>query len=176
MSVDEYKPYREKEFSNSDDEPFGITLKGKTKGFVSEHQAMREIMIKGKSLRVQRKSIKFLDVDRSSRMVNAIIEVSDANKERGQVEMKVYIPSKIKVKTLTKELRKLTGYDFLHVKILKDILSILLDGFINGKSLDDIIDNGRRNLFNRPLLAMKEEIYLQGWVAFFEATIWSSLG
>ena len=110
--AEEYKPYREKVFSNSDDEPFGITLKGKTKGFHSAHESLRETMIKGKSLKIGKKSIKFLDVDRTSRMVNAVIEVNDANKEKGHVEIKVYIPSRIKVKTLTIELRKLSGYDF----------------------------------------------------------------
>ena len=91
--ISEYKPYREKVFSNSDDLPFGLTLKGKARSFVLAHETLRNVIIKGKSLKIGNSSIKFVDVDRNSKLINAVAEVSDVDNGKGHAEMKVYIPS-----------------------------------------------------------------------------------
>ena len=130
-------------FSNSDDLPFGLTLKGKARSFVLAHETLRNVIIKGKSLKIGNSSIKFVDVDRNSKLINAVAEVSDVDNGKGHAEMKVYIPSHKKGKTVTIEIRKMSGYEFVHAEVLKRFLVKLLDGFIEGKDLNQLIDNGR---------------------------------
>ena len=107
----EFKPYKVKIFSNSDDKPFGLTIKGKAKSFVSAHESLRKVLIKGKSLKILQREVKFADVDQTGRVLNTVVEVFDnVNNDRGHVEMKVYIPGHKKGKAVTIELRKLSVF------------------------------------------------------------------
>ena len=42
-------------------------------------------------------------------------------------------------------MRKISGYEFSHVQLLKNIIIRILDGLIAGDDLDQVILNGRNN-------------------------------
>ena len=42
------KVYKEKPYLNSSKEPFGITIKGRSKEYVAAHENIRGLLIKGK--------------------------------------------------------------------------------------------------------------------------------
>ena len=46
--VVEYRVYKEKPYMNSDRDPFGITINGKTKEYLHAHDSIKGIIKKGK--------------------------------------------------------------------------------------------------------------------------------
>ena len=72
-----------------------------------------------------------LDVKSLPVMKVAIVEVSKSDKSRGNVELKVYKPSVKKNKGASLEMRKLSGYDFEHVRVLRETIEHYLDDYIN---------------------------------------------
>ena len=72
-----------------------------------------------------------LDVKSLPVMKVAIVEVSKSDKSRVNVELKVYKPSVKKNKGASLEMRKLSGYDFEHVRVLRETIEHYLDDYIN---------------------------------------------
>ena len=103
--VVEYKVYKEKPYLNSDREPFGVTLNGKTKEYIHAHETVKELIKKGKKYSVEEGIWKIMDDTYNKAMVNAVIEVSSAGGVKGNVELKVYNPSNNKKKGATIELQ-----------------------------------------------------------------------
>ena len=84
--VVEYKVYKEKPYLNSDREPFGVTLNGKTKEYILAHGAIKELMKKGKIYPVRKGYLKVLDVTHNKAMLNAILEVSVDEEGKGTLK------------------------------------------------------------------------------------------
>ena len=97
----EYKVYKEKPYLNSDREPFGLTLNGKTKEYVNAHENLKSMIKKGKQIKVEAGSMKILDVTNNNAMVIAIVEVTVNGAVKGNVELKVYNTSLNKKKGAT---------------------------------------------------------------------------
>ena len=50
-SNEAYKVYKEKTYFNSNKDPFGITLNGRTKAYIKAHEKVKDILsIRGKQL------------------------------------------------------------------------------------------------------------------------------
>ena len=139
--VVEYKAYKEKPYLNSSREPFGLTINGKTKEYLLAHETLKGLLKKGKQYIVEEGKMKILDVTTNKAMTNAIVEVSIEGGVKGNVEVKVHNKGK---KGATIELRKMSDFEYTQVELLKSIISILLDGFIAGDDIDQIIKNSRR--------------------------------
>ena len=135
----EYKVYKEKPYLNSAREPFGLTINGKTKEYLTAHETIKSLMKKGKTYLLEKGKIKILDVTISKAMHNAIIEVDVVGRTKGNVELKVHAPSRKKGATL--EMRKVSSFEYDHVVLLKNIIKSLLDGFINGGTIPEVMKN-----------------------------------
>ena len=111
--VVEYKVYKEKPYLNSDREPFGLTINGKSKEYIHAHEGLKNMIKKGKQYTIDDGTIKVLDVTNNKAMLNAILETSVNGGSKGNAEIKVYNPSLNK-----KKLRKMSGFDYSQVEIL----------------------------------------------------------
>ena len=96
----EYKVYKEKPYLNSDRDPFGVTINGKTKEYMLAHEKVKNLVKKGKQYDVAGMKMKILDVTQKKAMVIGIVEVKSNTVNKGNVEMKVYNPSVAKRKEL----------------------------------------------------------------------------
>ena len=143
-----YKVYKEEPYFNSAKEPFGITLKGKTKEYLLAHQALKQILVKRKKIGGEVKMMKFVEVTKGTAMVNAIIEVTDNGEVKGNAELKVHNPS-LKKKGATLELRKMSGFDYECVLILKAMITNILDGVIAGRDITEVLKELSRNSQNQ---------------------------
>ena len=141
--VVEYKVYREKEYTNSDKEPFGLTIKGKAKDFYTAHRKIRDLVIKNKQYTVADCKIKVLDVVKHKAMDDCTIEVS-GDGSKGNAELKIYNQNPEKKKAATLELRKKPGFDYDVVQKLKKVINIILDGFIAGDEIEDILSKSTK--------------------------------
>ena len=126
---------------NSDRDPFGITINGKTKEYLHAHDSIKGIIKKGKQFSVMENKVKILHVTLFKAMVNAIVEVTTKGDGKGNVELKVYNPSNNKKKGATIEMRKMSGYEYDHVLVLKNIVTILLDGLILGNDINQVMSD-----------------------------------
>ena len=127
--VEVLKPYKEKQYFNSNKEPFGITLNGKSRGYIAAHDKVKALMIKKKNIVSDVGRFKVLDTSRPPGFINATVEVENGD-DKGNVDIKVYNPSLNKKKGATIEIRKLSDFDFKHVEILRDIITSLLDKYL----------------------------------------------
>ena len=107
----EYKVYKLNTYVNSDKNPFGLTLKGRTKEYILAHETFQHLIVKRKKYFVGKGFFKVVDPNQRPAMVDAILEVSEDGIEKGNVEIKVYNPSNNKKKGATIELRKMSGHD-----------------------------------------------------------------
>ena len=137
-SQDEYKGYKEESYYNSNKEPFGITLKGKTKAFITAHANVKKMLKKQSAYQIKKNEIRVVDVTNNMGLFVAIVEVVGPNEEKGNVEIKVHAPGK---KGATIELRKMSGFEYHYVELLKSIMTVFIDGFIAGDDIKDIINN-----------------------------------
>ena len=141
----EYKVYKEKPYLNSDKDPFGITLNGKTKEYVVAHEGLKSLIVKGKQYNVAEGTMKMLDVTHKKAMVIAIVEVSSkGGSNKGNAELKVHNPSVNKKKGATIELRKISGFEYDHVDKLKCIITTILDGIIAGENIDQVVKTSKK--------------------------------
>ena len=100
-SVSVLKAYKEKPYLNSNKEPFGLTLKGKSKEYINAHVGAKALLIKGKE--IVRGRIKILDTTHNRAMVNTIVEIKSKEGVKGKAEMKAYDPSNNKQKENQKD-------------------------------------------------------------------------
>ena len=110
----EYRVYKEKPYFNSAKEPFGLTINGKNKEYIKAHETIRELVKKGKTYQVDKGKMKILDATKNIAMLSAIVEVDVIGVAKGNVELKIYVPSKKKGATL--ELRKISSFEYTHVE------------------------------------------------------------
>ena len=143
--VIEYKVYKEKEYTNSDKEPFGLTLKGKAKEFYVAHKKLRDLVVKNKQYMIADAKMKVLDVVKHKSIGDCTVEVS-GDGSKGNAELKIYKPNPDKKKGATLELRKKPGFDYDVVKKLKTMITIIVDGFIAGDEIEDILTKSNKNL------------------------------
>ena len=116
--VVKYKVYKEKPYLNSDRDPFGVTLNGKTKEYILAHETLKGLIKKGKQYSIEQSNMKIVDATLNKAMLNAIIEVSKGA-TKGNVELKIYNPSVKKKKGATVEMRKTPGFEYSHVELLR---------------------------------------------------------
>ena len=113
---DQIKVYKVTPYLNSIKEPFGLTIKGKSKAYINAHKSVQGLIIKGKVITTTGGKIKVADASHKKGMINAIVEVGVGETEIGNVEMKVYDPSLDKKKGATVELRKMSDSDYNYVE------------------------------------------------------------
>ena len=141
--VVEYKVYKEKPYLNSDRDPLGVTINGKTKEYLHAHDAIKKLVFKGKQYSMDKGKMKVLDATQNKGILNAIVEVSTDGENRGNAELKVYNPSNNKKKGATPEMRKMSGFEYEHVQTLKNLIILLLDSFILGNDIEHVLDTSR---------------------------------
>ena len=149
----EHKIYKEKPYKNSNGDPFGVTLNGKSKDYIQAHNKLRDIIKKGKIYDVEynfgvknllkKGKIKFLSVVSTKTIVDATVEVVPQEGQRGNVQLKSHNPSGSKKKGATTELRKLPDYEYSQVEVLKAILKNILDRLIAGDSIEQAISGAK---------------------------------
>ena len=137
----EYKVYKEKPYCNSDKNPLGVSINGKTKEYIYAHSEIKKLMIKKKKYSINNVDMKICDVTNVNSTTNAIIEVSDEKLKKGNVELKIYAPSVHRKKGATIEMRKMANHDYVYVTFLKGVITSLLDGFILGDEADKVLMN-----------------------------------
>ena len=132
--VQPIKVYKEKPYLNSNKDPFGLTIKGKTKGYIAAHKSVQAMVVKGKAVATAEGKFKVLDASHNKGMINAILEVCSGDVDKGTVELKVYDPRLDKKKGATIEMRKMADSDYNYVEKLRNIVTCLLDKFLSGES------------------------------------------
>ena len=152
-ALTEHKIYKEKPYKNSNADPFGVTLNGKSKDYIQAHNKLRDIIKKGKIYDVEynfgvknllkKGKIKFLSVVSTKTIVDATVEVVPQEGPRGNVQLKSHNPSGSKKKGATTELRKLPDYEYSQVEVLKAILKNILDRLIAGDSIEQAISGAK---------------------------------
>ena len=109
----ESKLYRIASFSNSDGEPFGLTIKGKGKHIDAHSKVMETInrLPKDKATTFGEVKLTMTDKVKTSTVLNAKVTITTVDKLESQVEIKIHKPSDKRHKA-TIEIRKLTGYEY----------------------------------------------------------------
>ena len=157
--VVKYRAYIEKPYLNSNKEEFGVTIKGKTKDFLNAHQSFKDLVIKGTCYNVDNGSIRFLDVTDTRGIFVATVQVTQKNGNKGNAELKVYAPSTNKKKGATIELRKMSDFDYSFVHALKVMIEVILDGFIDGADISEIVTNGKVNTARKSRVTSKSNLF-----------------
>ena len=145
--LDEYKIYKEKPYKNSNGDPFGVTINGRAKDYIQAHNKVRELWKKGKIYtleykvkdQLQKGKIKLLSVIATKTIIDAVVEVIPQKGPKGNVQLKAYNPSQNRKKGATTELRKLSDYEYSQVEVLKGMIVRLLDRFIAGDSVENVL-------------------------------------
>ena len=163
--ADNSRPYKIKPYINSNKDPFGLTIKGNTKQFISAHKNVQDLVITGKNISTKEGKIKIVDSSRGKGMLNAVVEVNMDDIDIGNVEMKIYDPSVNKKKGATIELRKLSDSDFEHVEKLKIIVCSLLDKILDSE------DSDQKNCFRAPGGKKKFICDICSWETHFEPAL-----
>ena len=127
--ITEYKVYREKKYLNSNKEPFGITIKGKSKEYLTAHGTLKGILVKKRVFETKLGGMKIVNVTNDRGLFVVIIEVKDQKNQKGHVELKLHASGK---KGATTELKKMSGVEYFYVELLKSMITMFLDGFIEG--------------------------------------------
>ena len=86
-NVDIHKAYKEKPYLNSNKQPFGHTLKGKTKEYIDAHIKIKGLLIKGKEIANSVGRMKILDTTNNRAMVNTIVEIESKEGIKGKAEL-----------------------------------------------------------------------------------------
>ena len=162
------RPYKEFPYFNSNKEPFGLTLKGKTKQYVNAHIVIKDLVIKGKEVVTPKGRLKFLDTTTNSARVQAIVEIESDKKNTGNAELIAYDPSKKKIKGATIELRKVSGLDYSHVEDLKEILKFLLNRVLDGEDIQPLKISQYKASINRSIIY---ECELCNWKTKFSSAL-----
>jgi hypothetical protein len=132
--VDTHKAYKEKPYLNLNKQPFGLTLKGKTKEYIDAHITIKGLLIKGKEIATSVGRMKILDTTNNRAMVNTIVEIESKEGIKGKAELKAYDPNKQKGATI--EIRKMSDYEYVHVEHLKNVITGLIDSIIAGENVE----------------------------------------
>ena len=141
------KLYKVAQFSNSDGEPFGITIKGKGKHVDAHNKVMDTLNRLPKDKLTNFGNVKLMITDKvkTNTLLNVKLTLESEDKEEGQVELKVHKPSDKRHKA-TIEVRKLTGFDYVTVEKVKDVLTNMLDSYTSGESVSKILLKAKNNV------------------------------
>ena len=85
---------KEKKYTNSNKENFGVTISGKSKEYLAAHQTIKGMLIKRKTYETKRGVMRILNVTNDKALCVAIIEVNDNKSQKGHVELKIHTPGK----------------------------------------------------------------------------------
>ena len=145
------KLYKENAYTNTKGDFFGVSIKGRAKDYLQAHKRVQELIQKGKIYDIEyipegenekiKGKFKFLSVVKTNLLLDTIIEVTAQDGRKGKVVLKSYYPSNNKKKGATTEMRKHSDYDYAEVKIMKAMLTSLLDKFIaeeTGQENDEV--------------------------------------
>ena len=157
--VVKFKVYQEHPYQNSNKEPFGVTIKGKTKDYLNAHGSFKELVKKGALYKVDGGSMKFLDVADMRGIFVAIVQVTKKDNSKGNAELKVYAPSTNKKKGATIELRKVSDYEYSFVDALKYMIEMILDGFVDGADIDEIVGKGETTTYRKSRVTSKPNLF-----------------
>ena len=146
----EYKVYKEKKYSNSNKEPFGITIHGKSKEYLVAHETLKKILVKKRIYDTKLGGIKILNVTNDRGLVVAIIDVKDKKGQKGHVELKIHSPGKM---------RKMSGFEYVYVELLKSMIAMFLDGFIDGEDIQEIINKSGNGTLNKAGVTSKPTLF-----------------
>ena len=127
----EKKVYKENPYLNSNKEPLGLTIKGKTRDYVTAHKKVQALIISGKNIVTDVGKIKIVDSCKNRGMIKAKVEINTSEMELGEAELKVYDPSLDRKKGATIEIRKLSDSEYEFVEKLRDVITCLLDKFLS---------------------------------------------
>ena len=95
---------------------------------------------------LKRGKLKFLNVIETKSIIDATIQVTSQEEIRGNAQLKSYYPSNSKKKGASTELRKLSGYDYDQVVVLKAMVTNFLDKSIAGGSRDVKVKVNKNNI------------------------------
>ena len=84
QEIVDYKAYKIKPYLNSDKEPFGLTINGKSKEYLHAHETLKQLMKKGKEYTVEEGVIKILDATNNKGQMNTIMKFQNL-KEKGEM-------------------------------------------------------------------------------------------
>ena len=128
--------YTIQEYLNSNKDPFGLTIKGKSKSFKEAHKTFQASIINGKTIVTNEGKFKVSDLSHNRGTKNAILQFSEGGIEQGDVELKVYDTNMDKKKGATIEIRKTSGSDYDYVEKLKEAVTCILDKFLGDDDVD----------------------------------------
>ena len=128
--------YTVKEYLNSSKDPFGLTIKGKSKSFKEAQKTFQASIINGKTFSTNEGKFKVSDLSHNKGIKNAILQFREGGIERGDVELKVYDTNMDKKKGATIEIRKTSGSDYDYVEKLKEAVTCILDKFLGDDDVD----------------------------------------
>ena len=156
------KLYKVANFTNSDGDPFGITIKGRGKYIDSHNKLMETInrLPKGIPTTFGEDKLTVTDKVKTNTLLNAKVTLTSKDNIEGQVELKIHKPSD-KRQRATIEIRKLTGFEFDTVEKVKELLTNMLDQFAVGETVSKVIlkAKGKTKLYSplvkQPSLATK---------------------
>ena len=154
--ITEYKVYKEKKYSNSNKEPFGITIHGRSKEYLVAHETLKGILVKKRIYDTKLGGIKVQNVTNDRGLFVAIIEVKDKKGKKGHVELKVHSPGK---KGATIEMRKMSGFEYVYVELLKSMITMFLDGLIDGEDIQEIIKKSGNSTLNKAGVTSKPTLF-----------------
>ena len=132
--------YKVASFTNSNGDPFGLTIKGKGKHVDGHNKVMETInrLPKNVATVFGEEKLTVTDKVKTNTLLNAKITHTSKDNTEGQVELKIHKPSDKRHKA-TIETRKLTGFDFDTVEKVKDLLTNMLDQFAVGETVSKVI-------------------------------------
>ena len=107
-AIEKHKIYKEKPYNNSNGDPFGVSLNGRSKEYIQAHNKLRDLLKKGKIYEVEynvngnkslkKGKIRILSVVSTKTIVDATVEVIPQEGSRGNVQLKSHNPSQTKKK------------------------------------------------------------------------------
>ena len=71
-------------------------------------------------------------------------------------------------------MRKMSGFEYLHVELLKCITTTFLDGFIDGDEVNDVIKISRKGSIHKPGVTSKPKLFsrdLCNWQTKFDSAL-----
>ena len=114
------KMYTVKEYLNSNKDPFGLTIKGKSKNFKEAQKTFQATIINGKTISTSEGKFKVSDFSHNRGIKNAILQFSKG----------VYDTNMDKKKGAAIEIRKTSGSEYEYVEKLKEAVTCILDKYL----------------------------------------------
>ena len=101
-----------------------------------------------------------MDKVKTGSLLNAKVKIITKSDEDGQRELNIHKPSDKRHKAII-EIRKLTGFNYDNVEIMKDLITSMLDRFTSGDSISNFLLQAKNKtkpctpLIKQPSLSIK---------------------